>query len=541
MGLRSVVVLGLGTTLAVGCGGDDNGGSDGSGFGGSSASGGTLASGASAGTNAGGSSAGGQGGASAGSAGDGGSGQGGSGAGQAGSGQGGSGGQAGSAGQGGTGGGSGTAELAWEPQAWENCEGGGQQLTAGPGNYRDVLPTLQPGDTLTLQAGSYDRGLPVTDLNGTANACIVIQGPADGNRATFTGSDSFNLIAFRRSSYVKVRHFDLDGENKAGFGVATQDAPNPVHHVVIEDLHMVGFGANQQIVGISTKTPAWDWVIRGNTIIGAGTGMYLGNSDGQQPFIRGVVELNTVVDTIGYNIQIKHQNGRVDLPGIPTQAETIIRYNVLSKQNGGSSGGNARPNLLLGHFPTSGSGANDRYVVYGNLLHDNPNENLFQGEGNIAFFSNLAINPNGGAIVIQPHNDVPRSIDVFFNTVIASGSGIRVSGGDAAFTQQVVGNAIFAGTPLSAGTSSDNHEGSVTDAASALEDSSGTLDSAGDLDLRPRPGQLEGSQVDMSAIVGLPGADVDFCGLPRDTSFRGAYSAPASAACWSLQRQAPTY
>ena len=51
------------------------------------------------------------------------------------------------------------------------------------------------------------------------------------------------------------------------------------HHVTIENLNIVNYGADQQVVGISTKGPAWNWTIRGNRIVGAGTGMYLGNSD----------------------------------------------------------------------------------------------------------------------------------------------------------------------------------------------------------------------------------------------------------------------
>ena len=79
------------------------------------------------------------------------------------------------------------------------------------------------------------------------------------------------------------------------------------HHITLENLLIRGHGNNQQTVGISTKCPAWNWVIRGNTIIGAGTGMYLGDSDGSAPFVAGVIERNLIVDTIGYNLQIKHQ------------------------------------------------------------------------------------------------------------------------------------------------------------------------------------------------------------------------------------------
>ncbi len=53
-------------------------------------------------------------------------------------------------------------------------------VPADPSNYRNLIPTLQPGDTLELAAGDYPDGLPVTDLEGTATDPIVITGPETG-------------------------------------------------------------------------------------------------------------------------------------------------------------------------------------------------------------------------------------------------------------------------------------------------------------------------------------------------------------------------
>ncbi|MEZ4337566.1 MAG: hypothetical protein R3B82_13185 [Sandaracinaceae bacterium] len=317
----------------------------------------------------------------------------------------------------------------WAPQPWEDCEGGGSIVEAGPDDYRAALDALGPGDTLRLQPGDYTRGLPIT-VSGEEGRCIVIEALDPAARPRFFGSDAFNIIAIHGASWVKVRHLDIDGIGRAGFGVASQGGDAmPTHHVVIEDLSMVGLDADQQIVGVSTKSPAWDWVIRGNRIVGAGTGMYLGNSDGTQPFVRGVIELNTILDTIGYSAQIKHQLPRPDLPGMPADgAATIIRYNVFSKGAGSSTGAEARPNLLIGHLPASGAGVNDRYLVYGNLFYDNPTENLMQAEGNLAIYRNVFVNPNGGALTVQPHNAVPRLVDVFLNTVLASGRDRRLGG-----------------------------------------------------------------------------------------------------------------
>ena len=124
------------------------------------------------------------------------------------------------------------------------------------------------------------------------------------------------------------------------------------HHITLEDLSIRGYGAGQQIVGISTKCPAWDWVIRNNVIVSAGTGIYLGDSDGSAPFVAGLIEGNLIRDTRGYNLQIKHQGARPDVPGMPSgPSVTVIRRNVFSKAQNAAAGELARPNVLVGHFP----------------------------------------------------------------------------------------------------------------------------------------------------------------------------------------------
>ena len=70
----------------------------------------------------------------------------------------------------------------------------------------------------------------------------------------------------------------VDGLGLLGDGVKAEGNASWAHHITIEGLHIVNHGNNQQIVGISTKCPSWNWVIRHNIIEGAGTGMYLGNS-----------------------------------------------------------------------------------------------------------------------------------------------------------------------------------------------------------------------------------------------------------------------
>ena len=429
-------------------------------------------------------------------------------------------------------GGGGTVEPVPEEFRFCDAPGAGMVIDATPASYRDVLATLAPGDTMRLAAGTYDQGLTIADVHGTEGACIVIEGPATGERAVFLGSSSRNTISIRDSSYVVVKNLEVDGNGEIGDGVKAEGTAAFAHHIVIDGLYVHSQGGDQQIVGINTKCTTWRWVIRNNLIVDSGTGLYLGGSGGDVPFIGGLIEHNVVLDPIGYGMQIKHQLARPMLEGIPTNATTIIRHNVFSKANRATTA-SARPNLLLGHFPTSGAGSDDQYLVYGNFLHENPTEALFQAEGNVAFYDNVLINGAGPAIRIQPHNDVPKRIDVFHNTVVASGTGIRVAGGDPAFEQRVIGNAVFAGTPIDGGDARDNATFAHSDAGTYLA-APGAAVGAG-LDLHPLPGQLEGA-VDLGGISFL-WSDHDFDGRLRGGTGHGAYIGPADAGAWMLARE----
>lgn len=420
------------------------------------------------------------------------------------------------------------------PEHFRECDGDppGAVIDADPSNYRELLPTMQPGDVLRLAAGTYDQGLPITAMNGSPGACFVIEGPSAGAPAIFTGSSARNTVSIRDSSYVVVRNLELDGIGELGDAVKAEGNAMYAHHIVLEGLYIHDHAANQQIVGISTKCPAWAWVIRNNRIETAGTGLYLGDSTGDAPFVAGLIEHNVVLDTVGYNMQIKQQNPRPALAGLSDHDTTIIRHNTFSKQNGGSLT-ESRPNLLLGHWPLSGPGTDDRYLVYGNFFHDNPTEALMQAEGHVAIYANVFFNPSGTGLNVQPHNDVPRRIEVFRNTFVTSGRGASISGGDPAYAQRFVGNAAFGEPGLEGGEQVDDHVGEYAAAASMLADPAGAL--GGGLDLHPQTGQLADG-VDESGLDVFSWWDHDFDGRVHDGGHRGAYAGPAGAGAWALDR-----
>jgi hypothetical protein len=411
-------------------------------------------------------------------------------------------------------------------------------IEANPSNYRALLPTLQPGQRLRLAAGTYAQGLPIDGLAGALGQCISIEGPATPPRAIFTARDCCNTVSLTNARFIAIRHLELDGQGRAVDAVKAESPSTSVHHILLEDLHIFGHGADQQIVGISTKCPAWNWVVRQSVIEGAGTGLYLGDSNGNAEFVGGLIEHNLVRDTVGYNMQVKHQNGRNTGIGVPLNARTVIRHNVFRKGAGAGMGADARPNLLVGHFPLTGPGANDVYEIYGNFFHQNPVEALFQGEGNVALYDNLFLNDfDSGfdAVAIQSQNAAPRDIRIFHNTVIARGTAVRVSGGAAGFVQRVVANLALAGTggpPIVGGTQANNLADTYAARATYVQDPAGPV--GGGLSLYPRPGQVTGPPPDMSPFQTLRDFDRDFNGVLRGTQFRGGYAGEGTNPGWAL-------
>lgn len=411
----------------------------------------------------------------------------------------------------------------------------GRHIIADPSNYRTLLKSMLPGDTMQLTAGEYRGGLPLHNLQGQANEPITIAGPNSGQRAVFLARVSHNTVSIYNSSYITIRNLVLDGLNLPVDGVKAEGDADWAHHITLENLLIRNHGNNQQTVGISTKCPAWNWEVRGNVITGAGTGMYFGDSDGSDPFVASLIEHNLVVDTIGYNLQIKHQNTRPVIPGMPLgDQQTIIRHNVFSKAMRGSKGPMARPNVLVGHWPLSGAGQEDQYLIYGNFFYQNPNEALFQGEGNLALYNNLFLNDSADAIHIQPHNNIPRRISIFFNTVITTTTGIVIrqrqddpTMQSTNYPQRVVANAVFASRPINARNQKGNITAQVSQAKNYLRN---PLAQPGEMDLRPHKYMM--AKFDSGVLEEYLDWNLDFNNHPRKEGTVGAYSGNKNATHW---------
>ncbi len=406
--------------------------------------------------------------------------------------------------------------------------------TADPSNYTTVIAALNPGDTVTLASGTYTQDLNLNNLNGSPGAWITIRGPLNGS-AVFPAHISSNTVEIRNCSYLAIENLTLDGQHMDGpFGVSANGGTgNLTHDIRVENCLITDYDGGQQTDGISTKCPTWGWIVRRNRIINVGTGVYFGNSDGSCPFIGGLFEGNLVQDSIGYCMQIKHQNTRPTVAGMPTGiSTTIIRDNVFIKADRPSPDGD-RPNLLVDGFPDSGAGADDLYQIYGNVFCHNPRESLFQGSGRMTIHDNLFIDVVGTAISLVDHNLPLKLAHVYNNTVYSAGRGIWFSSA-ARQADAVVGNLVFAGTAIGGAitTNRDNLVDAIADAGAYIAAPSLAF---GTMDFYPRSGQCVGSAIDGSAFAGDLDATVDFNRTAKGTwTYRGAYAGSGTNPGWRL-------
>ena len=414
-------------------------------------------------------------------------------------------------------------------------------ITANPSNYRTVLRSLKPGDSMVLSPGEY-KPLYLSDLNGTPEAWITIKGPAVGAPAIIVGESGSNTVEIVNSSYLAIENLRIDSQGIPGaFGISAKGRNlNRTHDVRIEGNSLVGQNGNQQTDGISTKIPTWGWTIRRNQIIGAGTGIYLGDSDGTQPFVNGLIENNLVAYSIGYNLEIKDQISLPTITGMPLlSTSTIIRNNVFIKDDKPSPDGD-RPNVLVGAFPGSGLGSNNLYEIYGNFFFHNPREALFQGSGRLSLHDNIFVDGPVGysAIVLRKQNFPLKLAFVYNNTIYTSGRGIYF--GTLAVSQDaVMGNLIFASDAIAGpiGRLSNNLVASVASAAQYVSSPSFDL---GAMNFYPRAGKCKGPPIDLTLFHTDTDYNLDFNGhskgqATRGGVFRGAYAGAGLNPGWRLQ------
>jgi hypothetical protein len=260
------------------------------------------------------------------------------------------------------------------------------------------------------------------------------------------------------------------------------------------------------------------------------------------PFVAGVIENNLVADTIGYNMEIKHQTSLPAIPGMPLEPTvTVVRNNVFIKDDRPSEDGD-RPNVLIGPVPFTGPGSLNSYELYGNVFFHNHREALLQAAGRVSVHDNIFVDgPYSYPAIVFRNQYGPVKVAYFYNnTVLTSGRGLYF-GHRATLGDGVVGNAIFASTPAISGNvmvQTDNLVDSVENASRYLRKPSFEI---GSIDLFPLHDRCQGAPIDLSAFRSDSAFTRDFNGRPKAQSkgavvYRGAYAADAVNPGWQVQR-----
>src|SRR3569832_2124976 len=167
-------------------------------------------------------------------------------------------------------------------------------------DYLDYVRRLQPGDRLLLEAGDYRQGLPLRHLSGEASRPIVIEAALPAEPPRFLARPGANTISLGDVRHLVLRHLDLVGRIQPVDAVKAEVHSRYADFITLDRLYIHDHAASQQNVGISTKCPAFGWVVRGNRIERVGTGMYLGDADGSVPFVGGVIEAIRFSHTLVY-------------------------------------------------------------------------------------------------------------------------------------------------------------------------------------------------------------------------------------------------
>jgi len=131
---------------------------------------------------------------------------------------------------------------------------------------------------------------------------------------------------------------------------------------------------------------------------------------------------------------------------------------------------------------------------------------------------------------VQPHNDVPKNVWLFHNTVIASDAGIRLEGDVENYLRALTGNVVFAASPAARRLETDNVIGQYAQAETYL---SNPFASPGRLDLKIKSDIVVARPAACAFLDIFPNANRDFEGAPYEACGVGAYAKSPRALKWS--------
>ncbi len=343
-------------------------------------------------------------------------------------------------------------------------------IYANPGdNITTNINTMNPGDTLILNPGTYSSTIRMTNKNGDADHWFTIHG-SDAGHVKVLATGNNNMIETRNSSFWRLENFEMDGSNYLGSDGIHVSLNSDYNNDYTHDLIMDGIEVHHfNDVCISTKVTTWNMTVRNCYIHDTIVGLYMGNSDGYAPIINFTLQHCWIERCQNYNMQIKAQLPRVGVALGATPGLTFTSWGWLVKDNvflrDPSTAQAARPNLLVDSAPQSGPGVNDLATIDGNVVLGNTSdavtgESGMQLSGNLRVTNNVIMNIKAGSgyagIKVGQHQGIyPRALAIFNNTVFIDGSSTTpcmtlydlqaTNSGQNAYSQIIANNALIRG------------------------------------------------------------------------------------------------
>ncbi|HRQ66741.1 MAG TPA: right-handed parallel beta-helix repeat-containing protein [Xanthomonadaceae bacterium] len=185
-----------------------------------------------------------------------------------------------------------------------------------PGNpYATLARAAQdavPGSAIVIHAGTYEGGLFIADLRGTAAQPIWVGGAEGEAPPLFSGGS--NAIQFQRPAYLVLHDFHVAGSSANGINIDDgSDYGNPLaaHHVAIErlDIRDIGSTGNQDCLKISGLNDFW---ILDSSFENCGSG---GSGIDFVGAHRGLVYGNTLTDIGSSGVQAKGGSEDIEIRG----------------------------------------------------------------------------------------------------------------------------------------------------------------------------------------------------------------------------------
>jgi hypothetical protein len=288
----------------------------------------------------------------------------------------------------------------------------------GIGTVESTMQSLQPGDELVLQGGTYQLGSSrfSFDLVGTQAQPIIIRAKTGEQPHFHRNNANQNIIDIDNAVYVTLRAIEFSG-GSAGIRISGAD------HLTIEDCHLhdtgdVALRANDGGVIYESMHIVGNHIHHTNN---TGEGMYLGCNNNGCQFQNAIIEWNYIHHTNGSTIS---QGDGIEIK--EGSFGNTIRDNVIHDTN--------YPGILV--YSTVGNGAPN--LIEGNIIW-NTNDYSIQAAADATIRNNIIL---GSSVSFQSHqNGSPSNIEFVHNTLITSGTALYVR--NVSGSVLVANNAIY--------------------------------------------------------------------------------------------------